>query len=407
MSELTWPGLHRAGDLASDARLVRAMVAVEDAWLRVLVEHEVAPPDAGADLAALVVDDDVPRLAQGLEQSGTPVLPLLDLLRSRLAETAEPGEISTAAAWLHRGLTSQDVVDSALMLCARDVGQDLLGALEAQVRLLGQLAATHRDTPMTGRTLTQPAVPTTFGLKVSGWLTGVLDAYDDLARAAYPVQVGGAAGTLAALVELGGAHRAEACVAGLAAALGLATAEPWHTTRTAVTRFGDALVRCTDAWGRIARDVLVLGRPEIGEVIDASGGGSSTMPHKANPVLATLVHRAALTTPALAATLHTAAADQVDERADGAWHAEWETLVLLLRRTLVAAGQTTDLLHSLRVDPDRMWGNLTKVVDDLLAEQRAVAELAGHRPTGHYLGLAGRIVDATLVRAECVAGESS
>ena len=103
-----------------------------------------------------------------------------------------------------------------------------------------------------------------------------------------------------------------------------------------MTRIGDALVACTDAWARIANDVLVLGRPEIGELAEGSGGGSSTMPHKANPVLAVLVRRTALTTPQLAATLHLAAADQVDERAAGGWHAEWDTLRLLLRRTVVA-----------------------------------------------------------------------
>ena len=104
--------------------------------------------------------------------------------------------------------------------------------------------------------------------------------------------------------------------------------------------------------------MLVLGRPEIGELSEAAGGGSSSMPHKANPVLSILIRRAALTTPQLAATLHLAAADQVDERADGAWHAEWETLRLLARRTAVAASQTAELLEGLRVHPDRMAANL-------------------------------------------------
>ena len=104
--------------------------------------------------------------------------------------------------------------------------------------------------------------------------------------------------------------------------------------------------------------MLVLARPEIGELSEAVGGGSSSMPHKHNPVLSVLVRRAALTTPQLAATLHLAAADQVDERADGAWHAEWDTLRLLARRTAVAASQTADLLAGLQVHPDRMAANL-------------------------------------------------
>ena len=109
--------------------------------------------------------------------------------------------------------------------------------------------------------------------------------------------------------------------------------------------------------------MLVLGRPEIGELSEAVGGGSSSMPHKANPVLSVLVRRAALTTPQLAATLHLAAADQVDERADGAWHAEWDTLRLLARRTAVAASQTAELLDGLRVHPDRMAANLAAAED--------------------------------------------
>ena len=126
--------------------------------------------------------------------------------------------------------------------------------------------------------------------------------------------------------------------------LGLAPSTPWHTSRASVTRLGDASVRCTDAWGRIAGDVLVLGRPEIGELSEGAGGGSSTMPHKSNPVLSTLVRRAALTTPQLAATLHLAAAEATDERSSGPWHAEWATLRTLLRRAVVAGDQATDLL---------------------------------------------------------------
>jgi 3-carboxy-cis,cis-muconate cycloisomerase len=148
--------------------------------------------------------------------------------------------------------------------------------------------------------------------------------------------------------------------ADLARRLGLDDARPWHTQRRPVTRVADALVAATDACGRIARDVLTLTRAEIGELSEARGGGSSSMPHKANPVLSVLVRRAALTTPQLAATLHLAAADQVDERADGAWHAEWDTLRLLARRSVVAVSQTAELLDGLRVHPDRMAENLER-----------------------------------------------
>ena len=204
---------------------------------------------------------------------------------------------------------------------------------------------------------------------------------------------------MAAAVELGGPEAALACCAATAEALGLGTDSVWHTRRTTITRIGDAAVRCTDAWGRVANDVLTLSRPEIGELSEGTGGGSSTMPHKANPVLSTLVRRAALAAPALAATLHVAAAEQVDERADGGWHAEWDTLATLLRRTVVAGSQTADLLASLRVHADRMAATLDQAHDDVRAEQRTMAALAGHPPHDDYLGLTADLVDAVLARA--------
>jgi 3-carboxy-cis,cis-muconate cycloisomerase len=123
------------------------------------------------------------------------------------------------------------------------------------------------------------------------------------------------------------------------------------------------------------------------------------MPNKANPVLSVLVRRAALTTPQLAATLHLAAANQVDDRADGAWHAEWATLRDLVRRTLVAVSQTADLLDGLQVQADRMAATLAAAGDDVLAEQRTMAELAGHEPALTYLGTIGPMIDAVLERA--------
>ncbi|GCD89786.1 lyase family protein [Nocardioides sp. LS1] len=388
MSALLWPGDDRAGDLMSDVDVLAAMVEVEQAWLSALVETGIAPASAKADLRGLVTADDLPAIAAAAEAGGNPVIPLVALLRDRSGST-----------WVHRGLTSQDVVDSALVLAARRALGRVTDQLRAQAQTLVYLVDEHRPTPMVARTLTQHAVPTTFGLKAAVWLTSVLDAYDDVAALAYPLQLGGAAGTHAALVELGGPEAARACVAETARTLGLAPSPPWHTTRTAVTRIGDAAVRCTDAWGRIAGDVLVLARPEIGELAEGAGGGSSTMPHKANPVLSTLVRRAALTTPQLAATLHLAAAQQVDERADGAWHAEWETLATLLRRTAVAGGQTSDLLAGLRVRGDRMWDTLKAARSDMLAEQRTMAALVDREPAESYLGLTDDLVDAVLARA--------
>ena len=272
------------------------------------------------------------------------------------------------------------------MICARDAVARTLAGLRDQIGRLSHLIDEHRSSPMVARTLTQHAIPTTFGLKAAGWLTGVLDAYDDLAALALPVQVGGAAGSMAGAVELASGlpdpvdvvHR---MMRDLADALGLAQSPPWHTSRATVTRLGDASVRCTDAWGRIANDVLTLSRPEIGELSEDTGGGSSTMPNKANPVLSALVHRAALTTPQqLAATLHLASAESVDERSAGPWHAEWATLRTLLRRTVVAGEQTGELLSGLQVHADRMQQTLTAAEGGVRAEQRNLAGLTGGRP---------------------------
>jgi 3-carboxy-cis,cis-muconate cycloisomerase len=405
VSDLYWPGDERAGTLMSSAALLDAMVSVEQAWLAVLVGAGVAPASAEVDLSALVCVADIEEVASGSEAGGNPVVPLLRLLRARLAGTG------TAADWLHRGLTSQDVVDSALMLCARDVLDRTGLELAAQAATLADLADRHRASVMAGRTLTQHAVPITFGLKAAGWLTGVLDAAEAItaARSALPAQVGGAAGTLAAATQLAAlagrpepASVATGLAVSLATALGLTATSPWHTSRGAVTRVGDAVVSCTDAWGRIAADVATLSRPEIaelGEPLEPGRGGSSTMPQKQNPVLSVLVRRAALAAPGLGATLHTAAALAVDERPDGAWHVEWATLRTLSRYAVVAASQTTELLAGLRVDTDRMLETATRESSSLLAERRSLAGPDADPRLESYLGVTGDVVDAARRRA--------
>jgi 3-carboxy-cis,cis-muconate cycloisomerase len=342
VSALLWPGDDRAGNLLSDGALLAAMAEVEQAWLAALATSGIAPPDVEQDLVGLIGPDDLSALAAAAEATGNPVPSLLAMLRRRLGDEA-------ASRWLHKGLTGQDVIDTALMITAR------------------------------------AAI--------------VLEALDDLSALRFPMQVGGAAGTLCALVDIGDPVRAVDCVAATVRALGLDEATPWHATRATVTRIGDAAVRCTDAWGRIANDVLTLSRPELGEGAEAAGGGSWTMPHKANPVLSTLVRRAALTAPNLGATLHLAAAEEVDERADGSWHVEWQTLATLVRRTVVAGAQTADLLLGLRVRPGRMAATLAAAHDDSRAGQRTMAALAGHPPHDGYLGLARELVDPVLTRA--------
>jgi 3-carboxy-cis,cis-muconate cycloisomerase len=396
MTDLFWPGDHRAGGHFTDGQLCAAMLAVEESWLRVLVDAGVAPEAARSALQ--LRQEHVESIEEQSELAGNPVPALVELLR------ADSDLGPATKQWLHRGLTSQDVLDTALMRCLGAAVAEVATDLRRQVVSLADLAGAHRGTPTVARTLTQHAVPMTFGLKVATWLTAVLDAYDDLSGLTFPVQLGGAAGTMAAAVELG--LDPDAARAWVAGDLGLTDVPAWHTVRSTVTRAGDALVRCTDAWGRIANDVLTLSRPEIGELSEGVGGPSSTMPDKANPVLSVLVRRAALTTPMLAATLHLAAADQVDERASGGWHAEWAPLRDLARRTVVAGAQTTDLLDGLEVHPDRMAAALAGAGRAVLTEQQAMAALSGREPREGYLGEAGSLVDAVLDRARMLSEES-
>src|SRR4029450_4079867 len=170
MTDLFWPGDDRAGDLMSDAAFLAALVEVENAWLAVHIDAGIAPPAAHADLTAVIAADDAETVAAGAEAGGNPVIGLLGLLRERTG-----GE---TARWLHRGLTSQDVIDTALMLCLHDGLSRIESDIATQGSPLAELAETHHHAPMLARTLTQPALPSTVGMKMANWLSGVLGAAD-------------------------------------------------------------------------------------------------------------------------------------------------------------------------------------------------------------------------------------
>ncbi|WP_205877613.1 lyase family protein [Mycobacterium camsae] len=405
MTNLLWPGDERAGEHMTDQVLLQAMVAVESAWLDALGTAGLVPVEV-ADLGHLVGEQDCEHLAVTAEDGGNPVIGLVALLRRRMTPALGP--------WIHRGLTSQDVLDTALVLALRGVIVALGAQLATQIDTLSTLAESHRGTPMVARTLTQHAAPTTFGAKVAGWLTGVLDAHDRLAALSTPAQFGGAVGTWSATVELATSRAGHTDPAALAervartaaTTLGLDYRAPWHTARGPFTAAADALVACTDSWSRIASDIATLARPEVGELSEPAGagrGGSSSMPHKRNPVLSILIRRAGLAAPPLAATLHQAGALANDERPDGSWHVEWDTLRTLARRTLIAGSQCGELLSGLRVDVNRMAENLSAA--DVLGEQRAIAELTGTEPSPTYFGAVDRLIDESLRRArETVAG---
>jgi 3-carboxy-cis,cis-muconate cycloisomerase len=387
------PGSHRAAGLVDDAALVTAMQRVEVAWLRALATTGVVD-EADAKLVVEALDAwsaDPVALVLGTEAAGNPVVPLVAALRGAVGGEAR-------ARWVHRGLTSQDVLDTALVLLARDALTRTRDDLVVCAGALATLADRHRGTVMVGRTLTQYAVPITFGLKAAQWLSGVLDALERVDETVHrlPVQCGGAAGTLALAGEL--APDPVALAQAFADELGLVwPGLPWHTNRAPVTRIGDALVATCDALGVVATDVALLSRPELAEVREGAvpgRGGSSTMPHKRNPVLSVLVRSSALQAPMLGAQLHLAAAQAVDERPDGAWHSEWPAFRRLLELTVTAASQASELVGGLEVDEAVMASRAEGASRELLAERGD----GGPGEPGDYLGAASRFVDVVIAR---------
>ncbi|TDT42900.1 3-carboxy-cis,cis-muconate cycloisomerase [Streptomyces sp. BK208] len=365
-----WTG-SPAASATGDRAYLRALLDAEAALTRAQAALGLAPAEAAEAVDAAAADPgafDACSLAERARAGGNPVIPLVADLTKAVGEPY--------GSYVHRGATSQDILDTATMLVAARTLDLLRPDLARTERALARLAAEHRDTPMPGRTLTQHAVPTAFGLKAAGWRSLVLDARDRLAavRSALPAQLGGAAGTLAAF-EAYGATDPAALPAAYARELDLCEPGlPWHTLRTPVADLGGALAFTAGALGKIAADVLTLSCTEIGEVAEGSGGGSSAMPHKANPVRSTLIAAAARRAPQLAATLYGSLAAG-DERPAGAWHAEWEPLRDLLRLAGGAVRDAAELAEGLRVRPDVMRAHLG-LTHGLIVSERLSAALA-------------------------------
>ncbi|MEV4392641.1 3-carboxy-cis,cis-muconate cycloisomerase [Nonomuraea sp. NPDC049607] len=355
-------GVEATGDVA----VLQAMLDAEAALTRVLAGLGRAPLEAADAVTAAARAElyDPAGLAARARSGGNPVIPLVADLRAAAGPYGEH---------VHAGATSQDILDTALMLVAYRALGPVLGDLDRVVAGLATLARAHRDTLMAARTLTQQAVPTTFGLKAAGWRKLAIDARDRLraAREALPAQLGGPAGTLdrftapadpaadSATPGGGGGEEALEVVRRFAGELGLAAPTlPWHVLRTPVADLAGALAFTAGALGKLAADVLVLSRTEIGEVSEGVGGGSSSMPHKHNPVRATMIAAAARQVPAQAAVLYASMAAE-DERPPGAWHAEWQPLREALRLVAGSARDAAELVADLRVHPGRMRAALT------------------------------------------------
>ena len=371
-----------------------AAAVSDDAWLAALLECERALVNAQAlagtvpaHAAAAVAEAcdpsgfDTAELARAGRAAGNPVEPLVRALRERAGEHAE---------WVHRGATSQDILDSAAMLVARDAVRVIRADTVALAETCAGLAEAHRGTVMAARTLLQQAVPTTFGYKAAGWLLAVLDCGDRMDEVAeqLPAQLGGAAGTLAAF----GANGLE--VARLyAAELDLRDPDaPWHASRLPLAWLAGSLAATAGTAAKIATDVLLLAQTEVGEVRESEGGASSTMPHKQNPMAAVLAVACERHARANAGVLFESMVAP-HERAAGAWHAEWHALSTALAATGGCVAAVRRSLDNLHVDAERMRANIDPAV---LAE----AERFGIEATGpeDYLGSTAAFVDRALAR---------
>lgn len=370
---------------ASDGGLFDAVLAAggvapavsDHGWLQAMLDAEaalawaladtglIAAADAGAIATACQADRfDIGELGAAATGSGNPVPPLVKALTAAVAEPA--------SRHVHRGATSQDIIDTAAMLVAQRAFVPLRADVAAAADACADLAEQHRNTLMAGRTLLQQALPTTFGLRAAGWLHGLDTAIGklDAARERLAVQFGGAAGTLASLGDDG-----VRVAAAMASRLGLSEPVlPWHTERTRIADVGSALATTAGAIGKVAKDITLLAQTEVGEVSEAAGGGSSTLPHKQNPVAAISALAGTARAPGLASTLFSAMTQEL-ERAAGHWHAEWRTLTELLTVTGSAAHWLRVSLSGLRIHTDRMRSNVD-ITGGLLLTERVTTALA-------------------------------
>jgi len=359
--------------LFSEESLVAAWLEVERALADAQAELGVIPPEVAQEIAAAAVLEHVD-LAALREQTlvvGYPILPLLDQIVRRSPAVGR---------YLHRGATTQDVMDTGLAL----IGDRALDRIEGVARTLGDrlaaLAEKHRRTVMPGRTHAQPAVPIAFGGKAAVWLSELARHVERLrsARARLAVvQLFGAAGTAAAL-----GPRSREVRHALAVRLGLRAVDvPWHTARDGVAETGFALASLAGLCGRIAREIVELSRPEIGELREEAGhhrGASSTMPQKANPIGSEAVIGMSLLATHHAAAL-LASLQGTHERSAGEWQVEWDAVPAVFAAAGGAVAGTARVVGGLRVFPERMRANLELDGGTIMAEaaMMAVGEVLG------------------------------
>jgi 3-carboxy-cis,cis-muconate cycloisomerase len=372
-----------------DVATVQAMLDFEAALARAEAAAGVIPAAAVAPIAAACRAEtfDLERLAADAANAGNLAIPLVKMLTAKVKD----GDAG-AARFVHWGATSQDAIDSGLVLQLRSALATLETELvRLQAVLAGQIKA-HRHTVLVGRTWMQHALPTTLGLKLAGTLDALLrhrERLDELKPRLLTLQFGGAAGTLASLGDKG-------LVVGEALAKELdltLPATPWHGQRDRIAELAGWLGSLTGTLGKLARDISLLMQTDVAEVFEPAGagrGGSSTMPHKRNPVACAVVLSAAQRAPALVSTLLSAMV-QEHERGLGGWHAEWEPLPELAMLTGGALTTLAAAIEGLEVDPERMRRNLDATNGLIMAEAVTMA-----------LGQAlGRLEAHKLVETKC------
>ena len=363
------------GEVFSDAARLQRMLDFEAALARAEAGCGVIPAAGAEAIASKCKVDliDAAAIAAATAVSLNPAIPLVKQLTALVAK-----DDPEAARFVHWGATSQDANDTALVLQMRQAFDILQRDLDSLSVGLISLAQKYRSTPIAGRTLMQHALPTTFGVKVAGWLDAI-NRHDErlmgIRVRALVLQFGGAVGTLAALGDKG-LQVGEALAAELR--LGLPTMS-WHTARDRVAEVATTLGLLTGSLGKMARDISLHMQTEIAEIFEPAGegrGGSSTMPHKRNPVSGGVVLSAATRIPGLVSTMLSAMI-QEDERGLGDWHAEWETLPEIFRLTAGALHQMATIVPHLEVDAARMRRNLDATHGLIFAEAVTMA-LASH-----------------------------
>ncbi len=364
--------------LFSDGETVRAMIEVERALARAQAHVGVIPSAAASaiDQKLLAFEPDLAAIGAGTAQSGVPIVALVDQMRAHVG--------GDAADFIHWGATSQDIIDTALVLRLRAASEIFSGRLDYLVERLSDLADKHRNTLMVARTRSQRALPTTFGLTAASWLLPLVrhrDRLQEMRARLLVVQFGGAVGTHAALGDKG-----IDVMCALADELGLgAPPTAWHTQRDTIVEAAGWLSLVTGSIGKMAQDLVLLGQPEIAEVRAGKGGGSSTMPQKANPVRAETVVALARANAGLLATMHQALI-QEHERGGAGWNLEWMTLPQMAAATGSALVHAKALADDITVDATRMTANLSADKGLVLAEAITFA-LAAHMPRAEATAL--------------------